>query len=126
VRVTGESSAVHLLPKAVELGGLQLSFEIGTSIHSRAGMTLEEDLVPSSGSIDSTEEVLLAHLVEGGGGGKGRHVAAQSIVLGVGPDHHRHGVPAHDALDAMVHLLIAGVGLFCFDRYRVLVGSDRV
>jgi hypothetical protein len=50
------------------------------------------------------EEVVEAHLEEGGAGGKGGDVAADARMLAVGAHHHGHGVPADDALDAALDL----------------------
>ena len=43
----------------------------------------------------------------------------------VGPHHHGQGVPAHQALDAALHLLAAGKGRLLPRRDRVLVRSGR-
>ena len=54
---------------------------------------------PSSPSPLPLEEVVEADFVERGRRGERRDVAADAVFGLVGLDHHRHRVPAHEALD---------------------------
>ena len=81
-------------------------------------VALEEDLVPGR-LVRAAEEVVEADLVEAGGAGVGREVAADALEPGVRAQHHGQRVPADHAPDAVLHRLVAGeVGL--------LLGADRV
>ena len=50
-----------------------------------------------------------------------RDMAADSSVIFILVDHHRHGVPADDTLDPPLHRTIARVGDFGLGRYGVYV-----
>ena len=63
----------------------------------------------------AVEEMVEGDFIKRGGGGKSGDVAADGAVFLVGPDDHRHRVPADDALDAAFDFAIAGVD-------RLLVG----
>jgi hypothetical protein len=82
-------------------------------------MALEINQVAAAGGIRPPEEVVEADLKEGRGRGIGRDMAADSRRVLVGPDHHGHGVPADQALDAALDFAAAGVR-------RLLVGRDSV
>src|ERR1035438_5214160 len=54
------------------------------------------------------------------------NVAADAVVVLVLADHHSHGIPADDALDAPLHGAVAGVGNFVFHANGIDVGSIEV
>ncbi len=73
-------------------------------------------------SVAAAEEVVVADFVQRRGRGERRDVAAERAVgLLVGPDHHRHGVPADDALDPAFDLEIAGIPRLLFEAGIVLI-----
>src|SRR5437879_6263156 len=63
-------------------------------------MALKVGLVAASLGIRTPEEVVKPDLEKGGLGGKGGDMAADPLLVLVGPDHQGHGVPADQALDA--------------------------
>ena len=65
------------------------------------------------------EEVVEAHLVQAGGRGVRRQVAAEAREPVVGPQDHRHRVPADEPPDAPLQRLVAR-------EPRLLLGADRV
>jgi len=82
-------------------------------------VALEEDLVACAPVVLAAKEVVEAHLVERGAGGVGREVAADPWRLLVRAQHHERRVPADDAPDPLLHLLVA------WER-RLLLGRDGV
>ena len=82
------------------------------------GVALEENHVAFV-AVAATEEVVEGDLVEGGGRGVGRDVAADAVFVAVAAHDHGHGVPADQALDAALDLAAARVG-------HLLVGVDGV
>ena len=93
-------------------------------VDARRAVTLEVDHVAVEPAFPpAAEEVVEADLVEGGRRGEGRDVAAEAGVLLVGPHHHRHGVPADDALDAALDGAVAAVGGLLALRDGVDVGG---
>ncbi|GAA3101777.1 hypothetical protein GCM10020001_018420 [Nonomuraea salmonea] len=68
-------------------------------------MTLEEDLVAGFAVVLAAEEVVEAHLIEGGGRGVGGDVAAD-VGAGVGSRHHDRRVPADVGTDAALDVLV--------------------
>jgi hypothetical protein len=65
------------------------------------------------------EEVIERDLVQRRARRVRRDVAADSLLLAVCTHHHRHRVPTHEALDAALELLVAGIR-------RLLLDGDRV
>jgi hypothetical protein len=63
-------------------------------------MPLEIHQVPTARMIRAAEEVIETDLIERGTRGVGRDMAANPLMLAVRLDHHRHRVPADDALDS--------------------------
>ena len=63
--------------------------------------------------VGGAEEVVEADVVERRRRGEARDVAAQLELALVGVHHHRHGVPADDALDPPLELGVARARLLC-------------
>ena len=126
VGVTGDPSTFHFPAEVIELIDGQAAFKESACVHARTGVTLKKDQVSAARVVDSAEEVLLSHFVEGGCRGKGGHMSTEAIKLAVGPDHHRHRIPADQILDPLFHLFIAGIGSFLIGSDAVLVGSNGV
>ena len=68
------------------------------------------------------EEVVEGDFVERGRRGIGRDVAADARAFLVRPHHHRHRVPADDALDLPLQFAVAGVRGLLIGRDGVDVG----
>ncbi len=108
VRVARKPAArVQFLAEVLELRLVEPAFDERAGVHAGAGVALEEDDVAGVRLGAAAEEVVEADLVERGGAGEGRDVAADVGVL-VRLQHHRHRVPADDALDAPFEFAVAG------------------
>jgi hypothetical protein len=85
-------------------------------------VALEENHVSGVPGAFGPEEMVEAHLIKGGAGGKGGDVATDARMLAVGSHHHGHGVPADDALDAAFDLPAAWKGRLAGYRYGIDIG----
>src|SRR5262249_2172992 len=120
VRVRRQAAAgVQFAAEVLELGRLEPAFEVGAGVNAGRGVALEVDLVAAAWGIGAAQEVILGHLAERRGRGKGRDVAADAVLLAVGANDHGHRIPAHQVLDAALDLAAAGVR-------RLAVGRDGV
>ena len=89
-------------------------------------MPLKVDQVARLAVIGCMEEVIEPHLEQRGEGGVGGNVAADAGIVLVLPDHHGHGVPADQALDAALHGAIARVCQFVFGTNGIDVGRVQM
>ena len=119
MRIGAEAAATGLHPEVVEILLAEAPLEIGARVDAGSGMPLVVDLVAGTPVVLAMEEVIEPHLVERRRGRVRRQVAADSLRLLVGTGHHGRGVPAHDAPDAPLHLLVAR-------EPRLLFGGDGV
>lgn len=78
MRVGRQAVAAGLLAEVVELLLGDPAVEEGAGVDAGGGVALEEDLVAAVALVLAPEEVVEAHVVEGGGGGEGRDVAADT------------------------------------------------
>ena len=109
VRIRRQTAALlQLAAEVLELLRRQPAFEEGAGVDAGRGVTLEVDDVAVVVVALALEEVIEADLVERGGRGEGRDVAADAVLDLVGLHHHRQRVPAHQALDAALDLAAAG------------------
>nr|WP_239082026.1 hypothetical protein [Microbispora rosea] len=81
-------------------------------------MALEVDLV-----VSGVEEVVEAHLVQPGGRGVGRHVAAEPQPAR--PGYHRRGVPSVVRRDAFLQLQVARVLRLLRGRHGIDIAGGR-
>ena len=109
----------ELLPEAVQLLLGEPALEERAGVHAGGGVPLVEDLVAAAGVVLAAEEVVEADLVERGGRGVGRDVAADLDAGALRPVHHDRGVPPGVGADALLDLLVAG-------EPRLGLGRDRV
>lgn len=121
VRVAGQAvgSLGLLLPEGVELRLGQPVQEERAGVDTGRGMALEEDLVAAVALVLAPEEVVEAHVVEGGGGGEGGDVAADADARTLGARDHHGGVPAGRVQDLALDLLVAR-------EERLVLGRDGV
>ena len=110
---------MDLVAEILEVLHGQAVFEKGPGIVARGGVALEIHQVPAPLGVTAAEKMVEAHLVEGGDGGIGGNVPADAVFHPVGPNHHGHGVPPDDALDAPFDFPAAGVD-------RLLLQGDGV
>lgn len=85
----------------------------------RGGVTLEKDLVASAGCVLAAEEMVEAHLVQGGLRGVRRDVTADRNIGILLAGHHDGGVPARPASDFPLKVLVAWV-------VRLIIDADGV
>ncbi len=120
VRVRRQPPALgELTAEVLEVRLRQPAFEVRARVDAGRGVALEEHQVAAVRMVGPAEEVVEAHLVERGRRGVGRDVPADAVGVLVGAHHHRHRVPAHQALHAALDLGAAG-------ERRLLVGGDGV
>ena len=112
-------SGSQIAAEVVQLLFRQTSFQKGAGIDARRSMSLKEDQVAAARMIRPAKEVIESHFVQRRTGRVRRNVAANALVLAVRLDHHRHRVPANNALDAPLDLAIAR-------KRRLLVRRNRV
>ena len=76
---------------------------------------------PSTAFAFAAEEVVEANFVQGGGRRVRRDVTADAVALAIGANHHRHRVPADEALDAALNFLASRKGRLLVDWECVLM-----
>ena len=108
MRVGAEPSPRGLTPEVIELILAEPALEKGPRIDAGSGVTLVVDLVTRGAVVLAAEEVVETDLVQRCGGGVGGEMAADSVVLLVGPGHHHRRVPTHYPPNPALHLLVAG------------------
>lgn len=121
VRVAGQAvgGLGLLLAERVELGSGEPVQQEGAGVDTRRGVSLEEDLVSALAVVLAPEEVVEAHVVEGGRGSEGGDVAADADAGALRTGHHDRRVPAGRVQDAPLDLLVAG-------EERLVLGRDGV
>ncbi len=113
------ASLGQFLPEMVEMPLVQAPLEERPRIDAGCGVALEKDHVAHEALSAGAQEMVKGHFHQRRARGISRDVPAQTAVLPVGVDHHRHRVPADIALDAPFHLPVAG-------KRRLFVGGDRI
>ena len=101
------------------------AFEERTGVDARRGMPLEIDLVARVVVAAATDEMVHRHFHERRRGGEGGDVAADALVFAISPHHHRHRIPADDALDPPLEFAVARERRLLVGRNRVDVGRGR-
>ncbi len=120
VRIRGEAGRIaQFVAEIAQVLFGEAAFEEGARVDAGGGVALEVDEVARLVAVGGVEEMVEAHFEEGGQRGVGGDVAADAGIVFVLADHHGHGVPAREALDAPLHGAVAGVGNF-------LIGTDGV
>ncbi len=121
VRIAGETvrRLRLLLAERVELRLRQPVEQKRAGVDTGRGMALEEDLVTAVALVLAPEEVVETHVVEGGGGGEGRDVPADTDPGALRPGHHHRRVPPGGVEDPPFDLLVAG-------EERLVPGRDGV
>ena len=101
------------------------AFQIGAGIHARCGVPLKIDQVAVAGFGLSPQKMIKRHFVQSGRRGKSGNMSANAFLQLVGADHHGQCIPAHQALDAALHLLAAGKRRLLHRGNSVLVRGGR-
>ena len=119
VRVGGQTPAAGgaglLLAEAVQVGLPQAPLDEGSGVVAGRGVALEEDVVAAAGVVLAAEEVVEAHLIQGGGRRVGGDMATDSDAGALRPGHHDGGVPAQPAPIGPLGVLVAGEVWFVGD-----------
>ena len=102
------------------------SFQKRARVGSGRCVALEEDEVAGLIAMPAVEEVIVTNFGERGERCVSRDVAADPGVVLVGPDHHGHGVPAVEALDAPLDFAVTRIGNFFLHRNGVDVGRGQL
>ncbi len=95
------------------------AFEKGPGVDPRRRVPLDVHLVRRLPTVLAVEEVVEADLIERSRRGERGNVPADAVTFPIGADHHRHGVPADQALDLPLQSAVARV-------FRLMLGRDRV
>ncbi len=103
----------------------QAPFQEGPRVDAGRGVSLEVDKVPLLVAVTAPEKVVEGHLRERCLRGEAGDVAANAAVVLVGAHHHRHRIPADEALDATLNRTVAGIRQLQFRRNRVHVGRGE-
>ena len=124
VRIRRQAPArMAFVPEIFQVLDGEPSFEKGPGVVAGGRVALEVDLVAAALGIRAAEEMMEADFIQGGNGCKGGDVAADARFHPVGPDHHGHGIPADDALDAPFDFPAARVDRLPVRRDGVDVGG---
>ena len=114
----------QLMAEVLEMLIRQAAFEIGTRIDAGGGVALEIDQVARLIADRAAEKVVHAHFDQCCRRGEGRDMAADALVVFVGPHHHGDRIPPDQALDGAFQVAVAGIGQLLGNRDRVQVGRD--
>src|SRR5688572_18258193 len=99
--IGGEPAALgKFLAEIVQVLFRETAFEIGAGVVAGRGVALEKYDVRRLAFVAAAEAMVLRDFVKCRGRRESRDVSAKAVVLAVGVDDHRHGVPANKALDA--------------------------
>ena len=120
VRIGGKARRVaQLVAEILQVLFGEAAFEEGAAVDARRGVALEINQVARLIAVAGVEEMIEADFQQRGERRVGGNVAADAGIVLVLPDHHGHGVPANQALDAALHRAVAGIGGF-------LLGTDGI
>ena len=119
MRIRAEPVASRLLTEVVHLRFGDPALEVRVRVHARRGVPLVVDLVAGGAVVLAAEEVVEPDLVERRRRRVRGEMPTDTVASLVRPGDHGRGVPANDAADAPLHLLVTG-------KPRLLVGRNRV
>ena len=117
------AAGLQFAAEIFELLDRKAAFEEGPGIDAGRGMALEINGVAFESGGAGAEEVVEANLEERGRRAVGGDVAADIVLDAVGADDHGQRVPANQALDPALHVLVAGERRFLAGRNRIDVRS---
>ena len=129
MRIRGQPGRVaQFVPEIIQLIFGQPAFEKGACIDARRSVALEINEIAGLIAVAAVEEMIEAHFEQRGQRRIGRDMAADAVVVFILVRHHRHRVPARQALHAPLERAIAGIRHLFIRRDRVDViggGADR-
>ena len=122
VRIRRQPVAIDFLAEFIQLLFADAAFHEGARIHAGRRVALEVHQVAAVRIRLAVEEVVEAHVIQGGSRSEAGDVAAQLGRFLIRVQHDGHRVPAHQCTDTMFHIEIAGRALFFIQRNRVDIG----
>ena len=120
--IGGQAVAVNFLAELAQMVGGNSSLEIGPGVDAGRRVTLEENEVGTMLAVRSVEEVVEAHVEQGGNRREAGNVSTQLCRLAVRPYNHRHGIPADEGPDAALDGPVPRAALLVVQGYGVDVG----
>ena len=90
--------------------------QVRPRIHARRSVTLEVNEIPRLIAVSAAKEMVESDFEQRGQRRVGRDMAANPCVRFVLAMHHRHRVPAGQALQAPLQLAVARIWHLLFDR----------
>src|SRR5438270_6620241 len=122
MRIRRQSSArFQLAAEVLQLLLRKPSFEKCTGVNSRSSVSLEVHDIAIAVFRLRSQEMVERHLIQRGRRCIGRDMTANAAFYPVRADHHRHSIPAHQALDTSFHFLTSRKWGLLTDRNGVLV-----
>jgi hypothetical protein len=97
----------------------QAAFEERAGVNAGRRVSLKIDAVPRMVLVAGMKEVIEADFEQCSGRGVGRDVATDAGTVPIGPDDHRHRVPADDTFEPAFRFAVAR-------KAGLLIGVDRV
>ncbi len=119
------ASRLQLAAKVFQFFFGDAALKISAGVNSRRSMSLEIDKIAVARFGGCMKKMIERHFIERCCRGKGGNMPADAFLNLIGADNHGHGVPAHQALDAPLHLLAAGKRRLLPRGNRILIGSGR-
>ena len=121
MRIGRQALAFDFAAEIVELLFRDAALEISARVDARRRMPLDVDQVAKKVIVGGAEKVVEADIVERGGGGEARDMAAELRRFLVGAHHHRHRVPTHQRPNLVLDLRIPRRALLLGQRNGVHV-----
>jgi hypothetical protein len=100
-------------------------FQIGPGINAGRRVSLKVHQVSGARFISGMEKVVEPDFIQRGARSKRRDMPADSILFPIGAHHHRHSVPADDALDSPFNFPVARKPRLLIDVYGIDVRRGR-
>ena len=120
-----QSSRLNFLPEVMHLVFGQPTLEECACINARCDVPLDIKKISTMVFGRRMEEMVEADIIECRGRGEARDMSAESRVVAIGLNDHRHGVPANEGTDPFFQRLISGTRLLERFGDRVDIGGRR-
>ena len=118
------------MPEVLQPVIIESSFEVSPRIDSGRSMALKVDeisgLLLTIGRVLCMKEVVETHFQQSCQRGIRRDVPTDAGVLLILAVHHRHRVPADQALNLPLHRSVAGIGQLIMLRNRIVVRRGQL
>ena len=115
--IGGKTAALGQLgAEMVQMPFVQAVFQKRARIVAGRGVALKINQVRQPSILAPAEEMVVGHFIKRRHRSVAGDMAAHPGVAVIGVDHHGHGVPARQALDAALNLPVAGISRLLFQR----------